>query len=429
MNRANQNNLIQQTNLTLVTIRTAEIGYFSTFFNNFGTQCALMVGFICGSLSQVPGLDAHVNQSWIVIYWITSAICISSAIHVLVCATLVSVYGQGLAIRGPLGSMVKAIDGMIIEQKQIVISFIATMVFFAFQCLGMWWIMMDSLSAISCCIVTFLGMFYWYHSCLRIYNRFKYNSSPLSLWEEKDDRDKMMEDLGDISHSSSYVSGSTSGNNNKHIQALKLAAISEHTGTNNLRENLLDDKSEISKFDNSGGGNSSSQQKKGSLLGLFNKSKDDQSVFGNESVISPLTMIGDTNDDKAPSTGYLTMLIKKSKFSEVWERKYFVLLGYNIFYYKDKRAYESNPGSPINKRPIELDGYSLVAGAIEPPFLISLIPMDAEDIRKAWKFRCDTPGEFDSWIDIFSNALKLLQSNTQSIDRDDLVVISGDSKN
>jgi hypothetical protein len=60
----------------------------------------------------------------------------------------------------------------------------------------------------------------------------------------------------------------------------------------------------------------------------------------------------------------------------------------------------------LNSRPIELEGYSLVAGAVEPPYLITLIPTDAEDIRKSWKFRCDTLHEFNEWIEKFSNALK-----------------------
>jgi hypothetical protein len=90
-----------------------------------------------------------------------------------------------------------------------------------------------------------------------------------------------------------------------------------------------------------------------------------------------------------------------------WERRYFLLRGSHIFYYKDKRAYELDPSKPMNSRPIELEGYSLVAGAVkEPPYLITLIPTDAEDIRKSWKFRCDTLHEFNEWIEKFSHALQ-----------------------
>ena len=61
-----------------------------------------------------------------------------------------------------------------------------------------------------------------------------------------------------------------------------------------------------------------------------------------------------------------------------------------IFYYQDKRQYESTPSRPLNSRAIDLDGYTLVAGAVEPPYNICLLPLDTDDIRKTWKFRCDT---------------------------------------
>ena len=53
MNKANQQALVQTANMNLIAIRQAEVGYFTTFFGDFGTQAALMLGFICGSISQV----------------------------------------------------------------------------------------------------------------------------------------------------------------------------------------------------------------------------------------------------------------------------------------------------------------------------------------------------------------------------------------
>ena len=53
MNQANAEQVIQNANINLIAIRTAEIDYFSTFFGNFGTQFALVAGFIVSSVSQV----------------------------------------------------------------------------------------------------------------------------------------------------------------------------------------------------------------------------------------------------------------------------------------------------------------------------------------------------------------------------------------
>jgi len=53
MNQANQQVVAQAANMNLVAIRQAEVAYFTTFFSDFGTQAALMIGFVCGSISQV----------------------------------------------------------------------------------------------------------------------------------------------------------------------------------------------------------------------------------------------------------------------------------------------------------------------------------------------------------------------------------------
>jgi hypothetical protein len=133
MNKASQQALVQETNMNLISIRQAELNYFNTFFSNFGTQCALLIGFICGSISQVPGVGADIPLFWVWLYWITSAVCLAAAVHVLVCTVFVNVFGQGLALRGPVGSMIRAVNGMVLEQEQIIIAFIAAMIFFGLQ--------------------------------------------------------------------------------------------------------------------------------------------------------------------------------------------------------------------------------------------------------------------------------------------------------
>jgi hypothetical protein len=116
MNQANQKVVIQNTNMQLVGVRTFELNYFSDFFSNFGTQSAVMIGFIAGSISQVPGYMTNADGFWDYEYWITSSICIGAAIACVFAAFYINVFVQGLAIRGPAGSMIKTIEGMILEQ-------------------------------------------------------------------------------------------------------------------------------------------------------------------------------------------------------------------------------------------------------------------------------------------------------------------------
>jgi hypothetical protein len=111
MNQANQKVVMQNANMTLIQIRSYEIGYFQIFFSNFGTQAALMIGFIAGSLSQVPGWDNPPDAPYffVVLYWITSAVCLCAGMHCLVCTVFVNVYGPGLALRGPPGTLLLTI--------------------------------------------------------------------------------------------------------------------------------------------------------------------------------------------------------------------------------------------------------------------------------------------------------------------------------
>lgn len=105
MLKAEQSAVVQQANSGLVAIRSVEVAYFSQFFSYFGTQCALMAGFSICSVSQTPAL-ADSSTFLRRLYWISSAIAAMTGLYALLGALYCSVYGQGLALRGPPGSMV-----------------------------------------------------------------------------------------------------------------------------------------------------------------------------------------------------------------------------------------------------------------------------------------------------------------------------------
>ena len=85
MLKAQQLQLAQAANNDLVNIRTMEVDYFVNFFTNYGTQSALIAGFQLSSISQVPTENASNGQVYVYVYWISSAICICTSIHVLLC--------------------------------------------------------------------------------------------------------------------------------------------------------------------------------------------------------------------------------------------------------------------------------------------------------------------------------------------------------
>jgi hypothetical protein len=390
MNRANQINLVQNTNMILISIRQIEVSYFGTFYSNFGTQSAILVGVIAGAVSQTPAYSANdaeflnpdCNYFFVWLYFITSAATVIFGMQVLLGSTFMGVYGQGLALRGPLGSMISTIDGMIYEQKQTLISFVVAMISFVVSEACMFFIVMDLNCAVICSFIILLGGVYTYRVSLRIYNRFKFKSH--LDFDETVDKKKVLDQLDRLP--------------NEHL-------IDESNNDFVVPADLSSNISISINDANEGKKKKDKQNKEDNGTTVINIKNDvendnNNSIMSNKQNKNVIGHIG----------GYITM--KKNgktflNFNEPWERRYFLLRGSHIFYYKDKRAYELDPSKPMNSRPIELEGYSLVAGAVkEPPYLITLIPTDAEDIRKSWKFRCDTLHEFNDWIEKFSHALQ-----------------------
>mmetsp|Transcript_6738 Transcript_6738/g.7346 ORF Transcript_6738/g.7346 Transcript_6738/m.7346 type:complete len:430 (-) Transcript_6738:126-1415(-) len=405
MNQANQKVVIQEANMNLVQIRTFELDYFSTFFSNFGTQSALMIGFIAGSVSQVPGYTDPTGAGyfWEIEYWVTSALCLGCAIACLISAFFILVFGQGLAIRGPEGSMIKTIEGMIIEQHYIVMLFCLTLFFFGLQCMGMYYLMFDTNSALVTTIITGLAIIQGYREALRLYNRFFWGDQITTYFDPRDTEDEL-NDL-DPSLVNDLMSKRKKGNNQRTMEEIahNNKNKKDKRGSVTIRSSV---KNPLASFNGDDDGESSTDEV--------------YSVAG--SVKNPAAIPSPVSDPNANMYGaYITMKDRGKLSKEEWLRRYILVRGHLLYYYYDKRSFELNPAKPINKRAIDLEGYTLVAGSSEAPYPITLIPYDSDDIRKVWKFRCDTSGEFERWLQLFSVAL---QSCNPSKQQGDLVIMA-----
>jgi hypothetical protein len=412
MNQANQQVVIQNANMTLIQIRQYELTYFQTFFANFGTQAALMIGFILSSISQVPGWDNPTDAPgpMLVFYWVTSTISSCFGMHCLVCTIFIQVYGQGLALRGPPGSMVRAIKGMIAEQEQIFTSFLIAIFSFGLQCIGMYFIMMDKLNAIITSIITGLFMIYWYRYSVRLYNKFSWSNMIIDWGENKDsekDPAQILEELNptivnelhkqsnrnsDKKSIEDYQRRSTRDRDRLSSRSKARDTVQTHEGPVNISDVV----SVIDGVDHLTGSNQNLDE----IQSVLNASNTTQ-----QEIIDLA---------KGMTFGsYLTVKERGTFGRENWVRRYFIIKGQLIFYYQDKRAFELNPEKPINKRAIDLEGYTLVAGSMNPPYPMSLVPVDPDDNRKVWRFQCDTETEFDRWIQLFAVALQQCNPDSQ----------------
>ena len=111
MQRAEQELLLQNSNQEVLAIRQQELTYFSTFFNSFSLQAALLAGFVLNSLNDNEYDRFAGHQLADYVYWIFSAVLFAAALHCILTTVYCTVYGAGLALRGPVGSMVRAVDG------------------------------------------------------------------------------------------------------------------------------------------------------------------------------------------------------------------------------------------------------------------------------------------------------------------------------
>lgn len=114
------------------------------------------------------------------------------------------------------------------------------------------------------------------------------------------------------------------------------------------------------------------------------------------------------------------MKVINALHQEKWERRYIYIVKSMIFYYSDRKTFETKPEKTLKRRPTDLEAYTLDMvennGESNGAYILRLTPIDAEDDRKVIEFQCDTVKETQQWIDAFVTAIKLGNAESQSDD-------------
>ena len=434
MQQADQKKLIQESNLLLVNIRNAEIVYFNNFYLNFGTQAAVINAALCGSLSQCPALQLKTAYIWKFTYWIGAALTVALATHLMLCTIFITVYGQGMAIRGPRGSMVRTIDGMVEEQHHVTFAFVLLIfVFVVLQQVGMFFVVMDVAFAIISSVFMVLSLGITYHYGLRIYNRFYWDKNKTG-WNDLTflDPDEQLKEFDPHAEDLWQKRGpADSGGWGKRATGAKQQKGKKKTLFQKLgfRRRKRNPGLEGEEGDQ-GGGLADRRSSEGVAMKDIHNPLNNYSspYYDNASILSdgPYLEVSklEQGADVTHNTvaGYMTLKTRRSFPQDQWVRRYFVIRANLIYYYNSEMAFKENSAKPINKRPIDLEGYALIAGSSEPPYALTLVPLDPNDIRKAWRFRCDTLTEFQNWVDIFSAVLKATVAASSGDVRDSMLI-------
>ena len=94
----------------------------------------------------------------------------------MITSTLLNVYAPGLALRGPTGSMTKAIKGMKAEQDTMLFFYVAMISCFSIAIMSMFFLLCTTQSAIICNTIFAIELMVMYSTCVRLCNRFKYDA-------------------------------------------------------------------------------------------------------------------------------------------------------------------------------------------------------------------------------------------------------------
>lgn len=129
---------------------------------------------------------AEVQSAFQTCYWFFTVISVFLAIEGVVVSVYTVVFGQALALRGPAGSMIRAVNAFEREQRLVLILFSLSIFFLGIGTIFQMYVVMDWLSAHLCASVAAILMYHWYVHCMDVYNRYNYTKESVE-WTKHDD--------------------------------------------------------------------------------------------------------------------------------------------------------------------------------------------------------------------------------------------------
>lgn len=395
-----------------------EISYYSTLYGVFGTQAILIGGFTYGTFTQNNVDVGNVYEPYFsFFYFLWAAATIACSVHIMLSTMILQVYGPGLALHGPLGSMARATEGLRAEQGPVIVAFICMIISFAASTVCVFWTVMTMPEAIVCTAVFMFAARQWYYYSERIYLRFYWNKDE-TRWEDGAVDNEMELD------NEPQIPNSGSSNPMHKSDAAAYTERKVKFPINFGIKNAFRSKKEkpeeteaASVFEGTVGGGS------GSIA-------DAKVDLGSTSSKGMIAM-----------EGYFTTKCRTEQHiigdAKRLERRYFVLFRTSEFYiYKTRQDFRTEPKAPIYIRPLRLIDFFVKVDNTDQElrlefeddsrsnmtdsttnrtvnqksmplvFQITLIPRENEQddvraqFRNHWILRCDTEEELEIWLNI-----------------------------
>jgi hypothetical protein len=385
----------------LLDLRQREVSYMTERFSSIATQSSLIGGFVVTALTAVqPGGDENTLLAVKQVFWASSALSLACCVHCILNSTFAAVWGPGLALRGPTGSVSKAYWAMVSERKHIMIAYVLSLLFFVVQTV-MGFFILDakigiSLSSLFATVVMTLGVTFSGTMLYRMSRRMGFSDRENSMGRELEgsvmvDPDQLVERVLNPNRSDSFASEFAyleMGNGNESDQTM---------------ETHLLDKSSYSSY-----------QAKGEtkLNKSINQDNSKKIVSLPDNVIKKATTLNKSKaSEKQGRQRFVHMgyLEKRGKRLGRWQKRYVRLQGTMLYFFDDLNAYQTYIATPRSQRKkpksLSLRGYQILVKNISSKknereeYCFVLDAMNDGTNKRDRSFRCSSEQDLRGWVE------------------------------
>eukprot|EP00004_Rigifila_ramosa_P000211 TRINITY_DN10245_c0_g1_i3.p1 TRINITY_DN10245_c0_g1~~TRINITY_DN10245_c0_g1_i3.p1 ORF type:complete len:198 (-),score=42.86 TRINITY_DN10245_c0_g1_i3:566-1090(-) len=138
-----------------------ELQFYIQSVNAVATQGALLLGFAFAGLVDV-GIDDIQFPVSSFLFYLSTEVALASELVVLAQSTLLIILGENLALRGPPGSMPRAVETMRVRRKHIFNSFGLSLVMFHVSAISLAWVKMHEVLASISTIMFAISLYMCY---------------------------------------------------------------------------------------------------------------------------------------------------------------------------------------------------------------------------------------------------------------------------
>lgn len=226
-----------------------------------------------------------------------------------------------------------------------------------------------------CTIMFIIAGFYWYHVCLRIYNRFKWHETG-TAWEDTE---------------------TISSKQKQQQQAATATALKQPL----MNSHSIDDDDDDDDSDADRDKESKSWIQK--FIRGFGRPEHVNVERASEQKKKYIQMMR-TTSVVGYHEGYLSIRLINSS---IWTRRYCVLSGHDLWLYRSKADYDRDPEKPVKSRPFRMDDYVMEEATDKSEPIIMLKSVSAltrtragapEDEVQSILLKSDTAAELEGWM-------------------------------